>query len=324
MRAQLLLHRLAVQPPLRGRGDDVGDLGVQRVEPGAGLVAHRRVVRGQAARVVDERRDVVGPQALEPGRRVRAAQRPDLLGERLGVLPDRRVRGLREVLVVAQPAAHQVTGLDRVLAEQRLQAQRPVRPGLGRRRLRGSSGRRRRRCRRCSGGPCRRPAPTAPAPTALSPSTRPAPPDTPAGRRPPRAGAPTTSRTSCRTPSRADDPPAVAGPHREHNRVIQNTRRSQLFGQRCESCDVRSGIAPARGGRAPSGGPRRDRRRSRSARACGPQHRQREVLLSPPAPWTLDRLVDHPLGGRRGGDLDRRDLGARRPCRRRCPSARRS
>ena len=159
MRAQLLLHRLAVQPPLRGRGEHVGDLAVQRVQPGAGLVAHRRVVRGQAARVVDQRRDVVRPQALEPGRRISAAQRPDLAGQLLGVLPDGRVRGLREVLVVAQPAAHQVTGLDRVLAEQRLQPQRPVRPGLGRRRLRGGTGRRRRRCRRCrrcSGGPCLR------------------------------------------------------------------------------------------------------------------------------------------------------------------------
>ena len=85
---------------------------------------------------------MVRPQALEPGCRVRATQRPDLAGQLLGVLADRRVRGLREVLVVAQPAAHQVTGLDRVLAEQRLQPQRPVRPGLGRRRLaaRGTGG----------------------------------------------------------------------------------------------------------------------------------------------------------------------------------------
>jgi hypothetical protein len=47
-------------------------------------------------------------------------QRSDELGQLIGVLPDRRVRRLREVLVVAQPAAHQIGGEYRVLAEQRL------------------------------------------------------------------------------------------------------------------------------------------------------------------------------------------------------------
>ena len=44
---------------------------------------------------------------------------------------------------------------------------------------------------------------------------------------------------------------------------------------------------------------------------AGPQVGQREVLADAAAAVRLDRPVDHPLGHRRGDDLDRLDLGVR-------------
>src|SRR5215472_2143369 len=44
---------------------------------------------------------------------------------------------------------------------------------------------------------------------------------------------------------------------------------------------------------------------------AGPQVGQREVLADPTAAVRLDGPVDHPLGHRRGDDLDRLDLGVR-------------
>src|SRR5690348_5170406 len=42
-----------------------------------------------------------------------------------------------------------------------------------------------------------------------------------------------------------------------------------------------------------------------------PHVSEREVLADPARTVRLDRLVDHPFGHRRGGDLDRLDLGVR-------------
>ena len=159
VRAQLRAHRLPGQPALRRLGHELGAVGAEAVERRPGLVAHGGVVRRQAARVVEQRRDVLAPQRLELGRPLLAAQGGDHLRQLVGVLADRRVRRLGEVLVVAQPAPHHVGGQDVVLAEQRLQTQRGVRRGArGRSRLRARLRGRRRpglrtgRARRARGG----------------------------------------------------------------------------------------------------------------------------------------------------------------------------
>jgi hypothetical protein len=76
---------------------------------------------------------VLGPQLPELLRRGVAEQVADQPGHRVGVLAERRVRGLREVLVAADPAPHEVRGQDGVLTEEGLQPQRL----LGRRGRRG-------------------------------------------------------------------------------------------------------------------------------------------------------------------------------------------
>ncbi len=118
--------RIAREPSLRRRGEEVGQAVLERDQLRLRLVPDRWVVRGQPARVGEQRRHVVGPQPSERGGGLIAEQRPDHRGQIVRVAGDRDVRGLPEVVVVADAAAHQVRRKHRVLPQQRLELQRLV------------------------------------------------------------------------------------------------------------------------------------------------------------------------------------------------------
>ena len=138
------LHRragcVAREASLRRGGEEVGQAVLERDELCLRVVADGRVIGGEPARVVEQRRHVVRPQAPERIRGLVAEERPHHRGQVIGVAGDSGVRDLPEVVVVADAAAHQVRGEHRVLTQQRLELQRLVRGRLTGRRAQGIGG----------------------------------------------------------------------------------------------------------------------------------------------------------------------------------------
>ena len=132
--------RIARETTLRRGGEEIGHAVLERDELRLRVVAGGRVVGGEPARVVEQRRHVVRPQAPECGRGLVTEERPHDRGQVVGVSGDCGVRGLPEVVVVADAAAHQVRGEHGVLAKQCLELQRLVRGRLAGRRAQGTGG----------------------------------------------------------------------------------------------------------------------------------------------------------------------------------------
>ena len=122
---RLLLAELAV----RVVGEEVGQLVLVLGHLQLGL-CHRGLVAGaEPPGVVEQPGHVPGPQRRERLGGVGAELGREQLAERVGVLADRGVRGLRHVRVVADPAAHHVRREHGVLAEQGLELQRELARG---------------------------------------------------------------------------------------------------------------------------------------------------------------------------------------------------
>ena len=114
---------------MRVAGEKVGQLVLDLGHLQLGL-RHRGLVAGtEPAGVVEQRGHVPGPQRRERLGRVGAELGREQLAEGVGVLADRGVRGLGQVRVVADPAAHHVRREHGVLAEQGLELQRELARG---------------------------------------------------------------------------------------------------------------------------------------------------------------------------------------------------